>query len=156
MMSDDIYELTGIEKTAEGSIVWLLKRDSESLVKRPPEIVRYATMMEMLRECEGGESKEKEKGRIGKKNEEKMREEEGAGGYGDEGWVKRLRKLAKSLIKIKNHRTHTFNEEVGCFLRQLGVSKEEFRVFFSKDTKHEKISKDFLNKIGRYVEKELV
>ena len=106
------YEVDSIQQTSDNSIVWIL-RQSSSLNKRPPEVSRYGSLLEMLCEAECGMTEQKESSGLNQNKEDSENLSCENMMSLDEGWIKRLRRLAKCLIKIKNHRTHSFNEEVG-------------------------------------------
>lgn len=99
MEGSESYVVEGVHGTKEGAIVWVLGKEI-SLDKRLPASAtppKHLNLMEMLKEHE-------EAARDSPTNPAFLKIEE--------GWIKRLRKLSKALIKIKNHRTSSFNEEV--------------------------------------------
>ena len=90
-------EFNGLQNTREGGVVWCFKKKT-ALEKRPPALPKASCLIDMMREHERRliVIEEQQVDRTGN----------------DENWSKKLRKIAKCLIKIKNEKPSTFNEEV--------------------------------------------
>ena len=101
MESSEAMVFDSIQGTKEGGIIWILSKE-KALEKRPPIQSKHKNMFEMLKDHE------EELLQLPPTNPQMK---------SDEGWIKRLRKLSKALIKIKNHRTSSFNEEVSQSLK---------------------------------------
>lgn len=124
-------ELQSLHNAKEGGIVWCLKKVPPTEYKQPSE-KQNGNLWSIL------VNQEKKFLLQAKDLPER-----------DEGWVRRLRKVAKALIKIKCQKTSTLHED-------LGVNREEYRTFFSREGKVDEVSTHFINTLSCFVEKELV
>ena len=92
-------EFAGLQNTKEGGIVWRL-RTASAQEKAPAQPPAHASLFEMMKDHERRVLEAAPSDPLGTK--------------ADDTWTKKLRKVAKTLIKIKNEKPSSFNEEVFC------------------------------------------